>query len=86
MRHALEICAAAFLVTGCGALSEPAGQPETDTPAARPVMLPRCSTQDRSSCSSRGHSFACDNGSWHPAGRPGSSGVCLCDGHTNTCG
>lgn len=72
MRHALVICIALAFLVGCGMENEATGsQPAIGEPAIGPPALLRCSAQDRSSCSTRGHSFACDNGSWHPPGRTG---------------
>ena len=73
------------MVTGCWSGDEP------DTSGAaiqRPVapQLPMCTEQNGSSCTTKGRSFGCDNGTWHPPGRPGHAAVCICDGRSNTCG
>jgi hypothetical protein len=86
MRYALEICVALLFVTGCGPSGEPTGEPSKESSVERLAPVPPCRAQDRTSCTVNGRSFRCDNGSWHPPGRPGSSGVCLCDGNTKTCG
>jgi hypothetical protein len=85
--HPLLALGIALALGGCSAEDEPpARQPAIEDPIIAPPSLPKCSVLDRSSCSTRGHSSGCDNGAWRPQGRPGQSGFCVCDGHTNTCG
>jgi len=83
----LPIVIALGFQAACGTDDEtPATQTVTDEPVLAPAALPRCRALDRSSCSAKGHVFACDGGGWHPAGRPGQTGHCVCDGTTQTCG